>query len=96
MVRLNINQVTYLEIQGHNLIVHSSNKDYLLRSTLKEMEAKLNAAEFVRCNSCYLVNLSYVEAVRDNQVIVAGRALQMSRSRKKAFKDALTNYLGGK
>ena len=96
IVRLYTNRIMYLESQGHNLVVYSEYGDYTFRSTLKTMEEKLDAAEFVRCNSCYLVNLQFVDAMRDNYVIVAGKELQISRPKKKKFKEALTNYFGGK
>lgn len=96
LVRLNANQISYVESFGHNLTVHSDKGDYTFRSTLKEMEGKLKSASFVKCNSGYLVNLRYVEAVKQNVVIVAGDELPISRPRKKEFMEALTDYMGGK
>lgn len=96
MVRLDTKQIIYLESQGHNATIHSEYGDHTFRSTLKAIEEKLDATEFVRCNSCYLINLRFVDAMRENSVVVAGKELQMSRPRKKKFKEALTNYLGGK
>lgn len=96
LLRLNVNQISYVESFGHNLTVHSDMGDYTFRGTLKEMEEKLQGAAFVKCNSGYLVNLKYVQAVKQNAAVVGGDELPISRSRKKEFMEALTDYMGGK
>ena len=68
----------------------------MFRETMKTLEQQLSNNNFVRCNSGYLVNLRYVEEVSGNTVSVAGDELQISRPRRKAFMEALTDYLGGK
>ena len=96
IVRLNLSQISYLESHGHQVIVHSDRGDYTFRGTMKTLEQQLSNNNFVRCNSGYLVNLRYVEEVSGNTVSVAGDELQISRPRRKAFMEALTDYLGGK
>ena len=96
MMRLNLSQISYLESQGHQIIIHSDRGNYVFRDTMKQMEQKLSGGQFVRCNSGYLVNLRYVEEVNGSMVTVAGDKLQISRPRRKAFMEALTDYLGGK
>ncbi|KAA8501320.1 response regulator transcription factor [Mediterraneibacter catenae] len=96
MMRLNLSQISYLESQGHQIIIHSDRGNYVFRDTMKQMEQKLSGGQFVRCNSGYLVNLRYVEEVSGSTVTVAGDKLQISRPRRKSFMEALTDYLGGK
>lgn len=95
LLRLQTSRVSYLESEGHNITVHADSGQYTFRGTMKEMEKKLSAEGFARCNSGYLVNLRYVEEVRQNTVVVAGDELQISRPRKKTFMEELTDYLGG-
>lgn len=96
IVRLNLSQISYLESRGHQIMVHSDKGEYIFRETMKALEEKLSDGKFVRCNSGYLVNLRYVEEVKGSTVTVAGDELQISRPRRKAFMEALTDYLGGK
>ena len=96
IVRLNLSQISYLESQGHQIIVHADKGNYTFRGTMKQMEEKLSGESFIRCNNGYLVNLRYVEEVDGSTVTVAGEQLQISRPRRKAFMEALTDYLGGK
>ena len=61
----------------------------------KDTEKKLNKDYFVRCNRCFLVNLRFVASVKEDTVFIGQDALQISRSQKKAFLNALTVYIGG-
>lgn len=95
MVRLNADLITYIESQDHKVTFHMKDKTITTRETLKNLEQKLQGRPFSRCNNCYLVNLAYVEAVKENCVTVAGEPLQISRPKRKAFMEALTAYVGG-
>ena len=58
-------------------------------------EALLAPSHFCRCNNCYLVNLRHVSGIQDNAVLVGTDRLLISRNRKSAFVNALTDFLGG-
>ena len=94
-LRLDSEDVLYLESKKHQIIIHTQKESYSTRDSMKNLEQTLSAYNFVRCNNCYLVNLAYVEGVVQNSVIVAGDELQVSRPRKKQFMDALADYVGG-
>lgn len=89
--------IFYLEVNDNNVTYHTSNGEYVTRSTLKNAEALLvEKGNFVRCNSCYLINMQYVSDLKSNSVVVAGNELMISRAKKKDLINALTAYLGGK
>ena len=69
--------------------------DFSAPGSLKSYEEKLAGQPFARCNSGYIVNLAQVLAVQQNTVQVGPHHLQISRPRKKAFLEALTDYIGG-
>lgn len=95
MVRLSASQIKYIEISGHRMVYHTTSGEVNAYGNLKEVEASLDASIFARCNSCYLVNLNYVQAIQGHTVLVDGEELQISRPRRKAFVQALNDYLGG-
>lgn len=94
-VKLYISDICYIESQGHRLIFHTKEQEYVTFATMKEVEEKLKDMDFFRCNKGCLLNLSYVDGVMDGCVIINGDRLAISRARKKDFTEALTNYLGG-
>lgn len=95
MIRVDVRDILFIESMKHRITIHMMNQDYSLVGTMKEMEEKLEKADFFRCNSGYLVNLAHVKGIRDTSALVGSYELQISRPRRKAFLESLTNYLGG-
>ena len=87
-------ELLYIENEGHTLYLHTPQQTFTTSGSMKNMEQALNPTAFFRSNSCYIVNLAFVEKVEGNTAFVAGTPLQISRPRKKAFMEALTNFIG--
>lgn len=92
--KIDISRLYYVESQGHTLLYHTANGTYSSRGTMKEAEAQLGGLHFCRGNSGYLINLEHVGGVKDGFALVQGEKLQLSRPRRNAFLEALTDYLG--
>lgn len=84
--------VKYIDVQGHNIFYHTAKETYRIRGSLKQAERELNDPSFFMCDKCCLVNLAYVEAVDGSTITVGGQELSVSRPKKKAFMDALAAY----
>lgn len=91
--KLDVSEILYAEVRDHDLLYHTRRDSVLTRGTLADAEALLGEAQFFRCSKCYLVNLEYVDAVQNNDVILDGERIQVSRARKKDLLDALNNYM---
>ena len=91
-----LSSILYVEVRDHQTTYHTLSGDIPVWGTLAEQEAKLPAESFARCNSCYIVNLRHVDAVKDGMVEMAwgGVRLPVSRSRKKQFTERLLRYCG--
>lgn len=92
---LQVSHIKYLEVEGHYVVYHTYYGDYSVYGTLSAEEKKLPASQFVKCNRNYLVNLRYVESVRDGVCVLAGDELIISRPQKKKFIQALQDYMRG-
>lgn len=95
MKRLAKSSVLYVEIQDHRAVFHTEESSYSIWSTMKKVKEQFPENRFALCNSGYLVNLRYVEAIEGDTVIVRSRPLKISRPKRKSFFDALAAYLGG-
>ena len=75
----------------------SINRVYKTRLSLKEVEADLYGADFFRIHASYLINLQHVVRISKTDVEIEGgeiiRIIRISRSRKKAFDVALTEFM---
>ena len=81
-----VDKIDYVQAQDDYVCFRSEGKDYLKEQTLGETEAALDTAAFVRIHRSYLLNLSRLVRVdqdeRENRVAVLtdGRRLPVSRA----------------
>ena len=91
--KLDIDNIFYIESEGHNLNFYTAGGDFSIRGKLKDFDEQLSEYNFFRSNKGYLVNLKYVDGVEDGSCIIAGKKLLISRGRKSDFMSALTDYM---
>lgn len=95
-MRMEINQIYYMESQGHYILLHTEKGDFLTSGPLKRFEEELCSRGFSKCHNAYLVNLSHVTGTRQTSLtLTTGVELPVSRMRKKVFLDNLNDYIGG-
>lgn len=92
--KVSVRDIYYIEIQNHTLSYHTAAGIFQTTGKMKAIEELLGAYHFSRCNNGYLVNLAHVDSIRNNDVVVHGEVLPVSRSRKKEFSAALISYIG--
>jgi DNA-binding LytR/AlgR family response regulator len=93
MTKLDVSQITYVEVRDHDLVYHTRKGSFTTKGTLADAQRLLDSKHFFRCNKGYLVNLEYVESVQNYDVQVGDTWLQVSRPKKKALLDALNDYI---
>ena len=77
------------------LTYHTHEGSYYSFGTLVSQEDRLREKGFVRCTSCYLVNLEYVSGIKGYTLTLKnGTELKISQPKKKSFLLAFKEYLG--
>ena len=89
-----INDVIYIECQGHLLIIQKRDgKVYKQYGSLKAMEEELACYKFIRIHKSYLVNQKYIEEIGRHEVrLVDGTLLEMGRDRRKFLCEEMAKY----
>lgn len=95
MRRINMDSIYYIENSGHYVNIYTEAGLVSAHIPLKDVEERLDAQQFFRCNSGIIVNLGYVETISQHDALIAGKRLAISRNRKKPLMDALASYIGG-
>ncbi|WP_235296321.1 LytR/AlgR family response regulator transcription factor [Portibacter marinus] len=80
MVKLEIEHILYIEADSNYSRIFSKEKSYLLATTLKTMEAKLPDSHFFRIHRSYIVNLKQIDEVAETHLVIARKALPISKS----------------
>ena len=89
MVKIIVKDIYYIEADRNYCRIFSKDKEYLLVMTLKDMSEKLPQGHFVRVHRSYIVNVEHVAEVALSHVVVAKKAIPLSKS----FRDDLMKVL---
>lgn len=92
MRRIAVNDIYYIESQGHAIYYHTVSDIFQTYGTLKEAERLLDRSGFYKCNKGCLVNLEHVDSVKDRSVVIKSEELPISRGKKQEFLKVLVDY----
>ena len=92
--KLDASDIYYVEICDHDLLFHTKQGEVHSTGSMRDVEQKLPPENFFRSSKAYLVNLEHVDGIRDEDAIVNGDRVQISRAKRKAFLAALNHYMG--
>lgn len=95
--RLPFSDVFYVEADGHGSILHTADETISVRESFGELEKLLTMPEAVKCHRAYLVNLRYISAICNTELILdQGERLPIARSRMKSVQSAFLRYYKGR
>ncbi|WP_170075829.1 LytR/AlgR family response regulator transcription factor [Paraclostridium dentum] len=95
--KINIEDITYIEIQRKDMTIHTENKIYETKMTMDKIEKELKNHKFYRCHKSFLVNINYVENIKQYVAILDNKEeILVSRHRFKDFKHKFLSSLGEK
>ncbi len=92
--RVLVKDILYLEAQNQNILIRTAERDYLMRYNLGEYEKELSEDGFFRIHRGYLVALRHIKSLGRHEVTISGNTiLPVSRTKEKALKEALFQYI---
>lgn len=89
-----INSILYVEMECRITLIHTDNKIYKTRESIKNFENELKAYSFYRCHRAYLINLSKISSIDKSVVLIKGNEVLVSRYKVKELKIKITDILG--
>ena len=64
-ILLRVNQIVYIQAKDKYAIAHTgTDREYLINSSLSELESQLDPACFVRIHRSYIVNIDCIAEIR--------------------------------
>ncbi len=82
MIKILVADILYIEADRNYCRIFTKTNEYLLCITLKTIEEKLNNCIFLRVHRSYIINLSHIDAVADDHVIINQKAMPVSEGLK--------------
>ncbi len=84
-IKLKHDDIWYVKSDGNYISIHTPQKKYLIRKTLKDFGSTLPADTFFQVYKSYIINLHHVESVHSDHVIVKQLEIPIGREFKEAF-----------
>lgn len=79
MVKVDIKAILYIEAERNYCRIFSTEREYLLVTTLKDMDKKLPRKHFFRIHRSYIINLSRIDEIAGTHVVISKKAIPMSK-----------------
>jgi len=93
--RVPSDKIVFVEVEGHRLKYQLVDGVVEARGSLSDVYQKLEGYGFLRCNSCYIVNVKYIDSVKGYDLHINGYQLKISHPRRKEFmKQLIDAYTG--
>ena len=80
LVRVNFDDVRYVEALGDYVHVVTGQSKHIVYSTMKAVEEKFPASRFVRVHRSFIVNFNRIQALEDNAVVVEGKHIPVGQT----------------
>jgi len=82
MIKIFVADILYIEADRNYCRIFTKTHEYLLCVTLKAIEEKLDNRIFLRVHRSYIINLSHIDAVAEDHVIINQKAIPVSEGLK--------------
>lgn len=91
--KLALKEICYIESYAHYLTFYTIRGEYTVYMRLKDVEDVLQGKNFFRVSKGAIVNLRYVEGVKNGCCVICEKIIAVSRAKKKEFMEQLTYYM---
>lgn len=93
--KIHLKDIKYIEVHKRYVLIHTIKKDIELTYSLAKLEKELNLDKFVRCHKSFIVNLEYVENIKQNVAILEDdEEIPVSKHRYKNVRLKFLNFIG--
>jgi DNA-binding LytR/AlgR family response regulator len=82
MVKINIIDILYIEAERNYCRIYAKGKEYLIVTTLKDIDEKLPQDHFLRIHRSFIVNISQIDEIATSHVVVSRKAIPISKQLK--------------
>jgi DNA-binding LytR/AlgR family response regulator len=92
MIKIMYDDVLFIEAMRNYSRIITKNTEFLLSITLKIIEDKLPPSVFVRIHRSYLANITMIDEVAENHVLIGQREIPMSSGLKENLLQRITKF----
>ena len=88
-VRVGYDDILYFENVGDYVKVKTNENSYIIYSTLKNIDAKLNNPQFLKVHRSFIVNLNKIKDIEEGSLVIEKKVIPISRANKSILMNKL-------
>jgi len=82
LIRLNDDDILYMEAKGDYVVFKTLEKGYVVHSTIRNVVEKMNPQKFLKVHRSYVVNLDKIKDIEDSSIQIEDKIIPVSRQNK--------------
>lgn len=82
LVRLNNDDILFIESMGDYVKFVTPDKKYITHNTIKNLEEKVNRQCFIKVHRSYIININKIDDIRENDLFIKGNEIPVSKAHK--------------
>lgn len=82
LVRLNNDDILFIESMGDYVKFVTIDKKYITHNTIKNLEEKVNRQCFIKVHRSYIININKIDDIRENDLYIKGNEIPVSKAHK--------------
>lgn len=79
-VRIDLNELLYVETVGDYSIFKTEERQYTVHATLKSVKERLSAPNFLKVHRSFIVNLDKIKDIEDSNLLIGDKVIPVSRN----------------
>ena len=84
-VRIDLDDILFIEGLKDYVKIATAQKNYVTKSSMKNVEEKLPSDRFIRVHKSYIVNLEKVQAFENNHVVIGENKIPLGANNREEF-----------
>lgn len=72
LVKLYTKDIYFVEALKDYVVINTANTRYTIHSTMKDIQAKLSPAEFIRVHRSFIVRIDKIASIEHNNIVIEG------------------------
>ncbi len=72
LVKLNTKDIYFVEALKDYVVINTATARYTIHSTMKDIQAKLSSADFIRVHRSFIVRIDKIASIEHNNIVVEG------------------------
>jgi PAS domain S-box-containing protein len=92
LVKVFLENIQWIQAMDNYVIIQTNTDQFVIHSTMRDIEMKLPPAKFMRVHRSYIISLEKVSVLDENTIVINDKTIPIGKSYKDAFMERL-NFL---